>query len=103
MRGIGLLLAAALTLGSLPGCIATEIRTEFRVYDLNELVGHELDANEEKVFVSMIRDAVGQDAWFTTDSTIHVLDGVLTVRTTTDGHEELGRFFGRFRVINNQR
>ncbi len=104
MRGTGsLTLAAALALAASTGCSTTGHTTEFRVYDLGEMHGGTLDDDETKVFVAMIRDAVGPDIWFETGSTIHVLDEVLTVRTTPDGHLELGRFFSRFRLINEHR
>ena len=44
MRGIAYLtLAAALALGSLPGCTTPKNGTEFRVYDLGEMYGGTLD------------------------------------------------------------
>jgi hypothetical protein len=36
-------------------------------------------------------------------SAVHVLDGVLTVRTSEVGHERLSRFFAQFRGMQDGR
>lgn len=102
MRTMLLTLTAALLLSA---CAATGADTEFRVYDLHGMFGGEVadddgdDDNNDKVFLSMLREAVGPDTWFRTNSSMFLLDGVLTVRTTEDGHAALNEFFGRYRSI----
>ena len=73
--------------------------TVFRIYNLREITGKPLDDEGVTTFLAMIRDAVGEKDWYEHQSTVQVLDGVLTVRTTPEGQERLEQFFSKFRTI----
>jgi len=73
--------------------------TVFRIYNLREITGKPLDDEGITTFMAMIRDAVGEKDWYEHGSTLQVLDGVLTVRTTPEGQERIEQFFSKFRVI----
>jgi hypothetical protein len=73
--------------------------TVFRIYNLREITGKPLDDAGIVTFMAMIRDAVGEKDWYDRASTVQVLDGVLTVRTTPEGQVRLEQFFSKFRMI----
>ncbi|HZM01372.1 MAG TPA: hypothetical protein VFD43_14085 [Planctomycetota bacterium] len=81
-----------------PPAPVTEV-TVFRVYNLREITGQSLDDEGIETFLAMIRDAVGEKDWYEHSSTVQVLGGVMTVRTTPEGQERLEQFFSKFRII----
>jgi hypothetical protein len=102
--------ALALALPCLAACsglhpvlLGEQNETAFRVYDLGEMVSGPLDDSEHRVLSSMIRDAVGPNEWLSANSSMHVLDDAMLIRTTTRGHDNLSSFFIQFRTINDSR
>ncbi|RKY20112.1 MAG: hypothetical protein DRQ55_08800 [Planctomycetota bacterium] len=106
---IGRLLAGFMLSLSLAGCAMFSdpsetpedpTETEVRVYDLGEMGAGEFDSHDASKLMSMIRDAVGHQDWTRANSSMHILRDVLLIRTTDEGHDNLGMFFSQFRSIN---
>lgn len=101
------LLVALLALGlALPGCQAlgsliTGQSTSSKVYDLGDVSVSAMDEDQMHTFTAMVRDVVGQEEWTRVTSSIHVLNDVLLIRTSSRGHERLNKFFSQFRAIND--
>ncbi len=72
--------------------------TTFEVYHLYRYGIEDLTEEEARTLRRMIEDAVGHDTWVRTGSQIRIMDGLMTIRTTRQGHEQVQQLLTHVRA-----
>ncbi len=77
---------------------ADPTETSFQVYHLHHYGLGGLDQDEFRTFRGMVEDAVGREMWIRSGSTMRLLEDVMTVRTTREGHERIEQLLVQLRA-----
>ncbi len=72
--------------------------TTFEVYHLHHYGLDGLDQDEFRTIRGMVEDAVDREMWIRSGSTIRLLEDVMTVRTTREGHERIEELLIKLRA-----